>query len=50
MLFRNKTIDINDKNMVNKRLPIKNLKYKNLFRNHVQNLIQKDFLLTPKEY
>jgi hypothetical protein len=50
MLFRNSTIDINDNNIVNKRLPVYNLKYKNLYRNNVQNLLQKDFLFTPKEY
>ena len=50
MLFRNNTIDINNNNIVNKRLPIYNLKYKKLYGNIVQNLLQKDFLFTPKEY
>ena len=50
MLFRNNTIDINDNNKVNKRLPIFNLKYKNIHRNNVQNILQKEFLFTPKEY
>lgn len=50
MLFRNNTIDINNNNKVNKKLPIYNLKYKNLTRNHAQNILQKEFLFTPKEY
>ena len=50
MLFRNSTIDINDNNIVNKRLPIYNLKCKNASRNKAQNNLQKEFLFTPKEY
>ena len=50
MLFRNNTIDINDNNKANKRLPIFNLKYKNIHKNNVQNILQKEFLFTPKEY
>ena len=50
MLFRNNTIDINDNNKVNKRLLIFNLKYKNIHKNNVQNILQKEFLFTPKEY
>ena len=50
MLFRNNTIDINDNNKANKRLPIFNLKYKNIHKNNLQNILQKEFLFTPKEY
>jgi hypothetical protein len=50
MLFRNNTIDINNNNIVNKRLPIYNLKCKNASRNKAQNNLQKEFLFTPKEY
>ena len=50
ILFRNSTIDINDNNLLNKRLYIYNLKHKNAHRNNVQNILQKEFLFTPKEY